>query len=126
MLPAGAAIGRDDRLVGEDRRKSAVVVGYHVRSEQRALTVDWHRQSVRIVGAGIVQKHVLDADDAAVGGKRDLGVVGLAALLRCGKKMLESVLDPFDRAVELYRRPRNHNLFRIEQHDLRPEAAADK
>ena len=126
MLPAGAAIGRDDRFVGEDRGKRAVVVGYDVRSEQRALAVDRHRQSVGIVGAGIVQEYVLDAEDAAVGVERDFGVMGLATLLRRSKKMLEPVLDPFDRPVEFHCRPRNHHLFGIEQHDLRPEAAADE
>ena len=126
VLAAGAAIRRDDRLVGEDRREGAVVVRHHIGPEQRALAVDRHRQPIRIVGAGVVQEHVLDAEDAAVARKRDLGVVGLAALLGRGEKMLEPVFDPFDRAIELHRRPRDHHLFGIEQHDLRPEAAADE
>ena len=73
-----------------------------------------------------MQKHVLDAEDAAVGRQRDFGIVGLAALMRGGEEMLEPVLDPFDRAIEFSRRPRDHHLLGIEQHDLRAEAAADK
>src|SRR5262249_34299494 len=37
MLAAGAPIGRDDRRVGEDRGKRAVVVRHHVGAEKRAL-----------------------------------------------------------------------------------------
>ena len=48
-----------------------------------------------------MQEHVLDAEDAAVDVERDLGVVGLAALMRGGEEMLKPVFDPFDRAVEL-------------------------
>ena len=126
VLAAGAAVRRDDRLVGEDRRERAVVVRHHIRPEQRALTVDRHRQSIGIVGAGVVQEHVLDAENTAVARQRDLGIVGLAALMGRGEEMFEPVFDPFDRTIELHRRPRNDHLFGIEQHDLRPEAAADK
>jgi len=71
-----------------------------------------------------VQEHVLDAEDAAVAGERDLGVVHLAALLGGGKEVFTSVLDPFDRAAELHRRPRQQHFLWIEQHDLGAETAA--
>ena len=73
-----------------------------------------------------MQKHVLDAEDAAVGRERDFGVVRLPALLGSGKEMLEPVFDPFDRAVEFHRRPRDDHFLGVEQHDLRPKAAADE
>ena len=126
VLAAGAAIRRDDRQVGEDRGEGAVVVRHDIGPEQGALAVDRHRQAVGIVGAGIVQEHVLDAEDAAVGGERHLGVVDLAALMGGGEEMLEPVLDPFDRPVELHRHPRQQHLLGIEHHDLRAEAAADE
>ena len=46
-----------------------------------------------------MQEDVLDAEDAAVARKRNLGVMDLAALLGGGEKMLEPVLDPFDRRL---------------------------
>ena len=126
VLPPGAAIRRDDRFIGEDRGKGAVVVWDDVGAQQRALRIDRHRQSVGIVGAGIVEEHVLDAEDAAVGSERNFGIVRLPALLGRGEEVFEPVLDPFDRTIEFPRRPRDHDLFGIEQHDLRPEAAANK
>jgi len=94
VLAPGAAIRRDDRFVGEDRREGTVIVRDHVGPEQGALAVDRHRQTIWIVSAGIVQKHVLDAEDAAVGGERDFSVVRLPTLVRGSKEMLEAVFDP--------------------------------
>ena len=73
-----------------------------------------------------MQEDVLDAENLAVTGQRDFGIVGLAALLRGGEEMLEPVLDPFDRPVEFFAGPGKHDFLRIEQHDLRAEAAADE
>ncbi len=126
VLAPGAAIGRHDRQIGEDRREGAVIGRHHIGAEQRALAVDRNRQAIGIIGAGVVQEDVLDAEDAAVAVERDLGVVNLAALMRGRKEMLEPVLDPFHRTVEPHRDPRQRHLFRVEHHDLRPEAAADE
>ncbi len=126
VLAAGAAIGRHDRQIGEDGGEGRVIGRHHVGTEQGALAVDRHREPVRIIGAAIVQEDVLDAEDAAVARKRNLGVMDLAALLGGGEKMLEPVLDPFDRAIQPHRDPGQRDLFRIEHHDFRPEAAADK
>ena len=126
VLAAGASIGRHDRLIGEDCREGAVVVRHHIRAEQRALTVDRYRQSIRIVGTGVVQECIFDAEDPAVGRERDLRIMGLSPFLGRGKEMFEPILDPFDRAIELHRRPRHHYFLGIEQHDLRSKAAADK
>ena len=126
VLAAGAAVGRHDRLVGEDSREGALVIFDHVRTEDRDLAVDRHGQPIGIVRAGVVQERVLDAEDAPVARERDLGVVDLRTLLRRGEEMLEPVFDPLDRAVEFFRRPGDHHLLGVEQHDLRPEAAADE
>ena len=126
VLPAGAAIGGHDRQIGEHGGKGAVIVRHHVGAEQGALAVDRDRQPIGIVRAGVVQEHILDTENAAVRGERDLGVMDLAALMRGGEEMLEPVLDPLHRTVEPHRYPRQHHLFRIEHHDLRPKAAADE
>src|SRR6266478_1791900 len=123
MLASGAAIRRDDRLVGEHRRKSRVVVGDVIRTKQRALAVDRHRQPIGIVGPAVMQKHVLDAEDAPIAAERHFGVVDLAALMGGGKEVLPAVLDPFDRALKAHRGPGQHHLLRVEQHDLGSEAA---
>ena len=56
VLAAGAAVGRDDRLVGKDRLELAVVVGHVVLAEQRALAVERHGQAVGRIGAGVVHE----------------------------------------------------------------------
>ncbi len=71
-----------------------------------------------------MQKHILDAEDAPVAAKRHLGVVDLAALMGRGEEVLLAVLDPFDRALKPHRHPGQHDLLRVEQHDLGSEAAA--
>ncbi len=126
MLAAGAAHRRDDRLVGEDGRERAVVVLDVVRAEQRALRVDRDGQPVRIVGAGVEQEHVLDAEDPSVTRQRHLRVVHLPALLRRRVEILLAIFGPFDRPAEPHRRPGHEQLLGVEHHDLRAEAAADK
>ena len=73
-----------------------------------------------------MKKHVLHAKDLSVFVERDLGVVDLAALMRGSDEVLQPVLDPFDRPVELHCGPWNEQFLRIEHHDLRAEAAADE
>ena len=48
-----------------------------------------------------MQKHVPDAEDAAIGRQRDFRIMGLAALVRRGEEMLQPILDPLDRPMEL-------------------------
>ncbi len=126
VLAAGAAVRRDDRLVGEDRFELARIIGHPVRSHQRALAVERHGEAVGIVGAGVVQERVLDPEDAAVARQRDLRVVDLAALLGRGEEVLGTVLDPFDRLLEPEGEPGDQHLLGIEHHDLGAEAAADE
>ena len=126
MLPAGAAHRRDDRLGGEDGGEVAVVVRDVVRPEQRALAVDRDREPVRVVGPGVVQEHVLDAEDAAVARHRDLGIVDLAALLGRRDEVLAPVLDPLHRPSEPLRGPGTSTLLGVEHHDLGAESAADE
>ena len=77
MLAAGAAVGGDDRQGGEDGGELRVVVGDVVGAEQGALAVDRHGQPVGVVGAGVVQVDVLDAEDPALGVDGDLGCRGV-------------------------------------------------
>ena len=126
VLAAGAAVGRNDRLVGKDRLELAVVVGHVILAEQRALAVERHSQAVGGVGAGIMHEDVVHAQDFAVARQGNLGLMHLAALLRGGEEVLLAVLDPLDGAAEAHGDPGNEDLFRIEHHDFGAEAAADK
>ena len=126
MLATGAAIRSDDRLGREDRLELRVVGRDPVAAQQRALAVDRHREAIGHIGPGIVKKHILDAEDRAVTGQGDLGIVRLAALLGGGDEVLLAILDPLDRALELDRHPGDDDLLLVEHHDLRPEAAADE
>ena len=126
VLAPGAPHRGHDRLVGEDRRKLALVVGNIVGPEQRALTVDGNGQPIRVVCAGVEQEYVMHADDAALAGERHLCVVHLSPLLRRRVEVLLAILGPLQRPIQPHRRPRQQHLFRVEHHDLRPEAAADE
>jgi len=126
VLAAGAPIWRDGRQIGEHLRKGAVVVRHDIGAEQGALAVDRHRQPIRIIGAAVVQKHVLDTKDAAIICQGDLGVMNLPALMGGGEEMLKPVLDPLDRPVQFHRHPWQQHFLGIEHHDLRAETAADE
>src|SRR5947209_8803194 len=51
--------------IGEKRCERRIIGRYHIGAEQGALAVDRHRQPVGIVGAAVMQEHVLDAEDPA-------------------------------------------------------------
>ena len=126
VLAPGAPNRGHNRLVGEDRRELALVVGDVVGPEQRALAVDGNGQAIRVVRAGVEQEYVMHAEDAALAGQRHLCVVHLPPLLRRRVEVLLAILGPLQRPVQPHRRPRKEELFRVEHHDLRPEAAADE
>ena len=69
MLPAGATIGRHYHLVGEDDLEFAVVSGDLVGAKQRALSVNGHRQPVRVIGAVIKGELVSHAQDETIAGE---------------------------------------------------------
>jgi hypothetical protein len=126
MLAAGAANGRDDGLVREDRGELCFVVFDVVRSKQRALRVDRDGQPIRIVGAGVEQEAIANSEHASVARQCDLRVVHLPTLLRGRVEVLLAILGPLDWTSEAHRRPRHDEFFRVEHHDLRTEPAADE
>ena len=101
MLTARAAVGCDDGFVGEDGFEFAVIVRHVVLTEQGALAVERQGEAVGCVGAGVVQKGVVDAEDAAIAGEGDFDVVDLAALLGGGVEIFLPIFDPFDGPIEL-------------------------
>ena len=66
-----------------------------------------------------------DCVDATCGVERDLGVMDLAALLVRTDEVLPAVLRPLHVATQSQRGIREEDLLRVEDHDLRAEAAAD-
>src|SRR5262249_55797130 len=92
--PPGAAVGRDHDLVRVADLELDVVVAEPVwpgklrRSDQR------NDDAVRRVRAGVVQKAVAQAKDAAGLVGRHLDLVQLAALLARAGEVLRAVLDP--------------------------------
>ena len=126
VLPAGAAIGRDQCLVGERDREAAVVVLDVVGTEQRALTVERNGEPVVAVGTAVMDELVLDAEYSTIRCERHLRDMHLAALVGGRREVLEAVLDPLHRPGERHADPRNQHLLWIEHHHLRTEAAADE
>ena len=124
VLPPGAAHRRHDGLVGEDGRELALVMWNVVWAEQRALAVDGNGQAVGIVGAGVEEKHVAHAENAAVFRQRHLRVVQLPALLRRGVEIFLPVFRPFQRFIQANRGPWQQDFLRVEHHDLRAETTA--
>ena len=72
-----------------------------------------------------MQKAVAQREDAPGLVGRHLDVVQLSALVARAGEVLGAVLDPLHRAAQADRRRGDHDLFGIEQHDLRAEAPAD-
>ncbi len=58
VLPACAAIGRDDGFVGKNADEFAVISGNIIAAKQRALAVERHGQSIGGVGAGVVEEFI--------------------------------------------------------------------
>ena len=68
---------------------------------------------------------VVERENVAFRVEAHLHLVDLRALLVDRGEMLLAVLGPFHRAAELHRRVGHEELVGVEEHDLRPEAAAD-
>ena len=75
------------------------------------------------VGPGVVTEPVPEPEDPAGRVAGDLDVVELPALVAGADEVLEAVLGPLDGAAEPHRRVRDQDLLRVEEHDLRAEAA---
>ena len=66
----------------------------------------------------------LEALDLAVGVQRELGMGDVIAAVRVGEEKLGPFGRPFDRTIDLLRRPGADGLIRIDE-DLGAEPAAD-
>ena len=73
-----------------------------------------------------MQEDIPNAQDTAVSGQGDLGIVELAAFLSRGDEILLPVLDPFDRSLQLQGEPGDEHFFGVEHHDLGTKGAADE
>ena len=122
---AGAAIGRRRRRVRVHVAEANAVVRHPVRAGHLGRGDDRQDDPVGRVGAAVVDEVVVEREHPAVVVEADLDLVDLAALLVHRGEVLLPVLGPLDRTAELHRRVRDQQLVGVEEHDLRPEAAAD-
>ena len=118
MLPSRPAIRSDDRLVGKHRGELAVVVLDIVQSKHVGLRVEWHGQTVRGIGACVMQEDIVDAQDSTVSVECDFGIVELSTLVGGGDEILGAILDPLDGPVQTHRCPGNEHFLLVEHHDL--------
>ena len=122
----GAAIGVDRRGVGVDRVDLAVDARDVVLArEQRRIEIGRHGgRECREIGAEIGDRVHAQAGDLAAGVQREFGVRDMVATMRVGEERLGPIRRPFDRPVDLLRRPGADRLLGVNE-DLRAEAAAD-
>ncbi len=125
--PAGAAIGIHGRGVGQhaldpvDQVLDVIDPGQDL---ERRASRDERREQVD-VGAHVGPGHDLHADDLVVGIEAELGDRDVVAAHHIRQEAVARALGgPFDRPLELARRPGGHGIFRID-HRLHAEAAAD-
>ena len=124
VRPARPAIRRCRRRVGVHVAKAHAVVRYPVRPGHLGSADDRQDDAVGRVCAAVVDEVVAQRQHPTLGVETDLDLVHLSPLLVHGGEMLLAVLGPLDRPAELHRRVRDEELVGIEEHDLRPEAAA--
>ncbi len=122
---ARAAIGRRGNRVGVQVAESHAVVGHAIRPGDLRGGDDRKDDSVRRVGAAVVDEVVVEREHAPVVVEAHLDLVHLPAFLIDRCEMLLAVLGPLDGSAQLHRRERDQQLVRVEEHDLRPEAPAD-
>ena len=124
MRAARAAIWRRGYGVGVHIAEPHPVVGHAIRPGHLGGGDDRQDDSVRRVGAAVVDEVDVEREDVPVAVEPDLDLVHLPALLIDRGEVLLAVLGPFDGPAELHRRERDQQLVGVEQHDLRSEAAA--
>ena len=99
VLATCAAVGCDDRLVGEDAGERGVVIGHDIGAEKGTLAADGNREPIRRVGAGVMEEYVLHAQNCAIILEGYSGVVYLSPFLGRSVKVLLPILDPLERAA---------------------------
>ena len=123
---ARAAIGIDGNGVREDRFHLRVDRGRGVLAgEQRGVQNGRHarreRRQIRAHVGGRVDAH---AEELAVRVHGQFGLGHVIAAVRVRDERFRALGRPLDRTADFLRRPRQRDVFRI-QEDLRAEAAAD-
>ena len=125
LVAAGRAIGRGRRLVGEAEVADRAIGRHPIRAGQDA------RRHVHDscgmgahIGALVVEINVVDGEDDAVGIDRGADLVQLLARMIGRDQMLAAVLDPFHRAIEVYRGDADQHVLGIKL-AADAEAAAD-
>ena len=99
------AIGRGRRLVGQPVMSGHLVVRDAIGPRQHAGGEVDDAGAVRAhIGALVVEEHVVDAEDVAVGIDRGADLVALLARMVGGDEMLVAVLDPLHRPTETHAR----------------------
>ena len=121
---AGPAIGAHGDAVRVGHLELHVIVAQPVRPGEVGGGDDGHHDAVGRVGAGVVDEAVAQGEDAPVGVHGDFHVVDLTALLVGGQEVLVAVLDPLHGPAQVEGGERDQDFLRVEQHDLRAEAAA--
>ena len=121
----GAAIWRGGRGVGVHIAEADAVAGHAVRPWDLRRRDDRQDDSVGRVRTCVMNEVVGESQDLAFTVEADLDLVHLAALVVDGGEVLAAVFSPLDRPAELHRGVRHQELVRVEEHDLRPKAAAD-
>ena len=126
LRAAGAAIGVDRRGVGVDRVDLAIDIGDRVLArQQRRVKIRRHGgREGREISAEIGDRMDAQAGDLAARVEREFGMRDMVAPVRVREKRLGPIGSPFDRPVDLLRRPDADGLLGIDE-DFRAEAAAD-
>ncbi len=124
--PAGAAIGRDMRGVGEhalgrdfDQRRAVDALHVLHGVERRRHRRDLGEEAAHIAEAGDAHRQ-----EGAVGVERELGGHLVVAAVAVGDEAAGALVGPFDRAAERARGVQHADIFR-ERRRLHAERAAD-
>ena len=121
---AGAAHRGDRRLVGGRDRHLHGERRDHIGAGQRGGGVVGQVDVLQRIGAEIVQQAAANAEHLALRIGRDVDRPVLIALLHRIGEMLAPVLDPFERALEQFRRRHHRDVLRIDA-ELGTKAAPD-
>ena len=121
-----AAIGVDGRGVGVDRVDFAIDAWDRVLArKQRPIKIGRHGgREGREISAEIGDRMHAQAGDLAARVEREFGMRDMVATVRVREERLRPIRSPFDRPVDLLRRPRADRLLSIDK-DFRAEAAPD-
>lgn len=121
--PAGTAVLRDQRLVGQRRAARNLCGRYAIRAEQVDRGVGDDAGHPQASGADVDHEIVRPGQDVAFPIDRESGAVHLVSALRAGQQVLLTILDPDQPAAGVPGEQRQQDLFSVYV-GLRTEAAA--